>query len=176
MKLLFLFLILTNAFAFNFRLRAREHYEIHKIKNKIVNEEYRGFTNTINLFYEKPYQYSFGISYSPVFANFRSKHSGQFFGSKIEQQNIGFELKYFMTETIPHLFTRLGMGRTEFKGLGSFNKTVDGGFSFVALGYEIPFDMLGLAVEYGFRKASYDDSIDIDTKSISIGFHFYRDL
>lgn len=176
MKILWILLLITNSYAFNIKLRAREHYEVHKIQRNNTSEEYRGFTNTINLFFEKPYQYSFGLSFSPVFANFGSKMPGQFFGSEIEQQNIGFELKYFITESLPSLFLRLGVGKSEFEAQGSFNKTVDGDFSFAAIGYEIPFDMLGVAIEYGFRKARYDYSIDIDSKSISIGFHFYRDL
>ena len=47
----------------SFKLRIREQYEVNTIKFNGMNYKYNGFSNTLNFWYEDPYNISVGLSY-----------------------------------------------------------------------------------------------------------------
>ncbi|MCJ8276607.1 MAG: hypothetical protein MJK18_07180, partial [Bdellovibrionales bacterium] len=76
MKLLFIFVSLISLFtieswAGEWKFRAREHYEIHDIS--VGNQEftYKGFSNTLNFWYEDPFNYSLGLAAGPLLGSSR---------------------------------------------------------------------------------------------------------
>lgn len=173
MKYFFLFLISTNALAFNFKMRAREHYEVHEIYNKDKIDHYRGLTNTINLWWEKPYDTYFGLSFSPILASIKEVKEDSQYGEKITQQNIGLEFKKFLSSK---LFYRLGLGHSNLETTKGAEKNFKGNYGYLGLGIEIPFDSHGLALELAYRYADYEKGIYIKTFTPSVGFHFYKSL
>lgn len=177
MKFSFLILLFSLcSYAANFKVRAREHVEIHELHNTNSIEMYKGLTNTINAWWEVPYQYSFGFSFSPIIASIKADDSDSAYGEKITQQNIGFEIKNFFTKSVEHLFSRLGLGYTRLETTRGDTKNFFGNYAYLGLGYEIPYDQFGLALEMAYRYADYNDNLYIKTISPSIGFHFYKNL
>lgn len=174
-KVLF-FLIISNALASQVKMRAREHFEVHEVSTPQVLEVYKGLTNTITLAIEKPYKYSYGLSFSPILANLEASNSDSFFGNKITQQNIGVHLKYFLNKSLKNTFARIASGYSKLEVDRGSRKEFFGLYSYLGIGYEIPYDKFGLALELAYRYADYNDSIIVKTISPSIGFHFYKNF
>jgi hypothetical protein len=175
--LLFIFIVsIQSAISANLKMRAREHFELHEVNSKAGMEMFRGLTNTINLWWEEPYNYSFGLAFSPVIASIKEVEDDSSFGEKITQQNIGLEYKFFLSSIHKSLFSRLGIGYSKLEADSGPRDEYYGQFSYLGLGYEIPMNNFGLALEMAYRHADYNDDLYIKTITPSIGFHFYKDL
>lgn len=164
------FFFLGNCFAFKLKVRAREQYEVNKIKfgnNKVTS---KGFSNTINVWLERPYDISYGLSFSPVLSNLENDSNSTLFGEKLKVHRIGFELKWFFQKI---LYLRPGVHFVNLKPRGTLGDK-SGYDLYLGLGMEYPFDMFGLAFEVGASHADLKDDTSITTIMPSIGFHFYK--
>jgi len=177
-KLLLTTILLStqSALCAKIKMRAREHFEVHEVNTKAGMEMYRGLTNTINLWWEDPYNYSFGLAFTPVIASINEVKNSSSFGEKITQQNIGVEYKFFLSSINKSLFSRLGFGYSKLEADSGPRDEYYGQFSYFGFGYEIPMNKFGLALEVAYRYADYNDDLYIKTITPSIGFHFYKDL
>ena len=176
LALLTVLFTIQTSFSADFKMRAREHFEVHEVRTSSNMEMYRGLTNTINLWWEVPYKYSFGIAFSPVIASIKEVEKDSIYGTKITQQNIGLEYKIFLSSLHTSLFSRLGLGYSKLEADNGPKDEYYGRFSYIGLGYEIPMDNFGLALELAYRYTSYDEGLYIKTITPSVGFHFYKNL
>ena len=162
-----LFLVSPYVFAGNIKVRAREHFEIHKIKfDSGADAKYSGFSNTLNLWYEVPYDYSIGFSVSPILGKLTAQDdaSENMFGKKVNFKSYGIEAKYYpFSRTV---YFRHGIYAHEFSRLSGW-----GGLTTV--GYEHPFEKLGVALEAGQRLYSFGNEKG-SAFNIAIGIHFYK--
>lgn len=79
------------------RFRARESYETLDIKSGNLSDRYAGFTNTINLFYEKPFKHSYGLAFGSLFSGLNSSTSTLALDTSIEFYFLGLEAKVFLS-------------------------------------------------------------------------------
>jgi len=156
-------------------MRAREHYEILKIKTNTSEDEYKGFNNTINVWWEEPYHYSFGLSFSPVISTLKEKDPNSTFGRKIQTINAGLELKYFPKILLRNLYLRPGLTYTILRPDNAISNR-NGYSAYLGLGYEFKFNRFGLAIEAAYRHSELDTDTQIQTITPSVGFHFYKNL
>ncbi len=173
---LVLFFIVTDAMAYQFKVRAREHFERHEIHTKDSLDLYQGLTNTINLWWEKPYDTYFGFSFSPVLASIKEIESDGAYGDKITQQNIGLEYKKFPKLISEYFYFRLGLGYSRLETNQGDVKNYFGNYGYIGLGREIPIKNFGLALEMAYRYSDYNRGLYIKTITPSVGFHFYKDF
>ncbi|MFK8138937.1 MAG: hypothetical protein AB8E15_11290 [Bdellovibrionales bacterium] len=158
-----------------FKIRAREHFEQHRVKGTNFEEKFRGLSNTMNFWWEKPYDISYGFYFSPIIAKLREQQQGSVFGARITFINLGVETKYHFQSIDKSLFTRVGLGISQVlprSDIGNKN----GWNIYGGLGYEYPFDNFGMAVELAYRYAALQDDIEIISFTPSIGFHFYKSM
>ena len=92
------------------------------------------------------------------------------------QQNIGLEFKYFPKILSDFIFLRPGAGYSKLRVDQGDKKEFYGQYAYLGLGYEIPKDDFGLALEMAYRYADYQEAIYIKTITPSIGFHFYKKI
>ena len=168
-------LISDFAFAGKIKIRAREHYELLKIKTDNTEDKYKGLSNTVNIWWEKPYDISYGISFSPIFSGLREEDDNSTFGKKIQTINAGLELKYFPKVLIRNLYVRPGITYTVLKPDNQI-RNLSGYSAYLGLGYEIEFKKFGLALEAAYRYSDLENNTTIETITPSIGFHFYKGL
>ena len=159
----------------NIKLRAREHFlDHHNIKfSDGSSTKYSGLSNTINIWHERPFRYSIGLSISPIIGSPKAKDSTNApLGDKIQLQVYGVEGKYFPLKGFKG-FLRGGYGYTRLKGSGTLNG-VDGSSYYLGAGWEIPVWRIHIAPEYAIRKSKLQKDVEIDSTVISVGFHFYE--
>lgn len=174
MRIILLLALLSSQAYSSIKVRAREHYELHSIQEGGETSVYRGFSNTMNIWYEKPYDYSFGLAISPILGS--SKAAGtddEPYGSRLTLVNIGLEYKVFPHKLLAQTYTRFGAGYSQMlTEQGPDNST---GFNlYSALGYELPLKDFGLALELGYRYTKLSNDISINSFLPSIGLHFYK--
>ena len=170
-----IFLFPMVADAGNLRVRAREHFEWLSIKYGSVGdtERYFGLTNTINLWYEDPFLYAFGLAFGPVIGSAKSQDSAPVgTATKIRLWNIGFEGKYFFWPDKHGLFGRLGLTANILDTRGSLGKLLGGGY-YLGLGWETQIWKLGIAPELAFRHVILEQSSQVFAFTPSLGVHFY---
>ena len=99
MKILLVLLFISSHANASIKARAREHYEVHSIKQGDDKTVYRGFSNTMNVWYEEPYKYSIGLSFSPIFGSSRATDdNNKPYGDKVKLISTGIEYKVFLTK------------------------------------------------------------------------------
>lgn len=174
MKACLLFLLCSTCFAAKFKIRAREHFESHKIKTDDFTTTYTGLNNTINLWWEDPYKLSYGFAISPVISGLTPKDDDDL-GDRIILPMIGFEVKYFPWEQFKKFYVRPGLGYIELRPDNSYQDHY-GYYGYLGVGLEIPYNMFGLALEVAYRKSYFNDDVEMDSLTPSIGFHFYKSL
>ena len=182
-KLLFLFLTgsigqLIEAYEGRFSIRAREHFEWYDIETPAGSAEYQGLTNTINLWWERPFYYSLGLAVGPVIggANASNSSTKDILASDIKLWTVGLEGKYFpFHKDQIKGFVRLGLSwhhlttskpERDFFGWGQY----------VGAGWEIPFGRVSVAPEVALRFFELSQNIKGQVVTPSIGFHFYKDI
>lgn len=158
------------------RFRARESFEILNLKSNGVEQEYKGFSNTINFHYEKPFDYSLGLAFGSIFSSFKTDTISQLpaLGDKIEIYFVGFEAKYFFYGSERRgFFVRPGLYYQQLNSEGPENNRT--GTSFLTgLGYEILItDSVSLAPELAYKMGSSGDYSWVG-QSIALGVHFYN--
>ena len=169
--ILFIIVSLNQCFSCSWKMRARENYEINSIETSNEKLKYKGLSNTINMWCEKPYDYSIGLAYSSIFSNIETKELASF-GKEIKLMNISAEYKYFMNDFLKNFFARPSIGYAKLRPDVGASK--DGWFSYLGLGYEYPFKKFGLSLEVAYKYPILKDDIKIKTIQPSLGFHFYK--
>ncbi|MFW7378631.1 MAG: hypothetical protein ACOH5I_07490 [Oligoflexus sp.] len=154
--------------------RAREHYDQHHIKIDEDDYRYVGFSNTINLWYEVPYSYSLGLAIGPLLgmAMREKAPENDRFGPTIRLFHAGIEYKFFPSGWFTGFFTRIGVGASYLTSRGLYDD-LRGNNVYLGLGWEIPFQHLGVAIEFAVRKSWLEEGLEIDSMTPSMGFHFY---
>jgi len=167
--------MLEQATAGDIKVRAREHIDFHNIVfNDASNITYRGLSNTINLWWEKPRIYSIGLAFNPILgsANSVGKHDVRL-SNKIKLITLGLEGKYYHRNISPNLFSRLGLGYTRLDTNGYLGD-IDGYHTYIGAGWEFDVKGVGIALEMAYRQSRVEQGIAVNSITPSIGVHFYR--
>ncbi len=176
--LLAFFLSLDPLFAnfSDFRMRARETFEVYNFKFESEDKTYKGLSNTFNLWYEKPFRFSFGLAGGALLSSFESSKKQAINGisDKIKIDFLGIEFKYFLIQLKNKgLFVRPGVYWHNLK-TNSSRGDIYGRSFYTGIGYEfLVYKGLSLAPELGF-KAGKTREITWTNFNASIGLHFYK--
>jgi hypothetical protein len=164
----------TTLYAASFRLRAREHFDTVWVfyKDQNLTKKHGGIGPNINFWFEEPYNYAIGLSYSHIFIDNIKFAELPDIGEKMELIKWGIEYKHYWFENEGGLFTRLGGSANTLKTKGEL-EDLQGNGAYLGFGWEIKFSKIGLAFEAASRKVYLERDIEITTFSPSIGVHFY---
>ena len=88
---------------------------------------------------------------------------------------LGFEGKQDPPQGDWGSFFALGYFKNLLKTQGSLGE-LKGNGGYLGIGWEFPFEILGLAFEIAQRQISLENNLFIKTSSPSIGVHFYKHL
>jgi hypothetical protein len=162
-----------SAFSMSARPRLREHFDDHKIKSGDQEYTYKGFSNTFNLWYEKPFDFALGLALTPILGNIKHKEGIQTtYGEKIKLFGIGVEFKHFPLKLLPQAFYRAGAYYTELQTDALIGDQT--GLSVLGgIGYEFKVWKMGIAPEFAIRRSFLQNSTSVLTMGPAIGFHFY---
>lgn len=178
-KILFLVIFLLfseQSFAGGWRMRAREHYEIHNIElNTNRTAEYRGLSNTINIWYEEPLEWAFGLAGGPVLGSAKKQQDTLLteLGDTVQLYTVGLELKYFHFKSLPGFFSRLGLSWNQLNSKGTIKHSPGWGF-YTGLGWEFPLKYFSIVPEIAMRNTYLENHILIMSFTPSIAFHFHN--
>jgi len=167
--------IFEQATAGDIKVRAREHFDFHNINfDGDSDTSYRGLSNTINVWWEKPRIYSIGLAFNPVIgsANARGDYDARL-SNKIKLITVGMEGKYYHRYITPNLFSRFGAGYTRLDTNGPAGNA-DGYHAYIGAGWEFDVKGVGIALEMAFRQSRLEQGIVVNSVTPSIGVHFYR--
>lgn len=155
-------------------MRARESFEWFDIESSSQDVAYQGLTNTFNLFYEKPMEYSIGLAGGSIFSGLSTTDTPlPGFSDEIKTTFIGLEAKYFPTKALRGFFVRPGLYWKTLNSKGVVGK-VDGFMGGVGLGYEIPiWEQIHLVPETGTQFGDLG-AYPVNIKSVSLALHFYN--
>lgn len=171
------------ALADGFHMRAREHYETITLKglgqpSDNLSATFAGLSNTINIWYEKPFHYYFGLAGSPIFATLpiiSAQDAALGVGRRIRLVHLGVEGKVFPTSALSNTFLRLGVYHANLESNGTLG--VRTGLSgLVALGYEWNLAGIGLAPEFAYRVGQLGQGLSFSGTAPAIGLHFYGSI
>ncbi len=171
---------LAQGFEWNqIRIRAREHFETHsyKLGRTGQKESYKGLTNTINIWYERPFEYSFGLALGPVIGGARSdgpSEASPHLGGEIQLAVAGLEAKYFPVRNWKG-FLRGGVSWNSLRTNGTYGRLNGYGY-YGGVGWEIPIKWVSVAPEIAFRRVHLAQDVTGDIFTPSIGLHFYKEL
>ena len=92
-----------------------------------------------------------------------------------ELWKLGFEGKHDPSQGDWGSFFAMGYLKKLAETHGSFGE-LKGNGGYLGIGWEFPFEILGLAFEIAQRQISVENNFFIKTSSLSIGVHFYIHL
>jgi len=167
-------LVFEQATAGDIKVRAREHVDLHDIVfDDDSDTAYRGLSNTINVWWEKPRIYSIGLAFNPIFgsANSDDNHDARL-SDKIKLITLGAEGKYYHRDIAPSMFSRFGLGYTRLDTDGPIGD-IDGYHAYVGVGWEFDVNGVGIALEMAYRQSRLEQSTFVHSITPSIGVHFY---
>jgi hypothetical protein len=173
MKLLIVFASLWTqlCLAADFKMRAREHFDIHQIDLGETSETYTGLSNTINFWWEEPFEMSYGFSANPVIGDASQKDSPlQALGERVVLVHLGAELKYFIAGG---MFTRVGAGWTQLRTSADLKES-NGYHGYSGFGWEFKAGKTGISIEAAYRYSQLQNKIAVLSFTPSVGFHFYE--
>lgn len=156
------------------RMRARENFETFTISDKDFSYDYQSFSHTFNIWYEKPFDWAFGLATGPYVMAYAEKPGQKnrpaFLGQKVKLINHGLEYKRWLYHG---LFVRPGVYYHQFNANAPDGKDIGYG-GMIGLGYEFKISSIGLALEYSKRQLTLTHKKwDISADLIAIGLHFY---
>lgn len=159
------------------RFRAREHFEVQEFKMGSVRETYKGATNTLNVWYERPFNFSVGLAAGPILGASRANDSDfqPQMGDKVILRWQGLEGKYFPWGESLKVFVRGGVYAHQLTTNGDLGRLTGWG-SLAGVGIEIPIGVVSIAPEFSVRQISLSDNVSAFILSPAIGFHFYPEL
>ncbi|MFK7825971.1 MAG: hypothetical protein AB8G05_17595 [Oligoflexales bacterium] len=159
-----------------FHIRVRENYEHLELSLSHQKYRYQSFSHTFNLWFEKPYDYAFGLATGPFVMSYSKSPQQKIpdqheFGEYIKFISHGLELKKWY---LKNYFFRMGTYFHQFNSNGTLGKDWGLGGLF-GLGYELDFENIGLAFEADYKLSKLSrSSVEISSKMVAIGFHFYK--
>lgn len=159
------------------RFRFRESYQIHKLTaSQTGTTTYQGFSNTLNFWYERRFEWAVGLAYSPMFSSIRTDdNKTEGVDNKILLYQLGFELKYFFPSISDGFYVRPAIYQSWLK-TNDERGTIKGFAAGVGLGWEfsIAEDKIGLAPEISYQNAKFSRTVKDQVTAVSIGVHFYN--
>ncbi len=164
-------LIPNMSYAGDWKFRARETYDQFQINNSGTEIKYSGLSNTINFWYEEPFDLSYGFAFGPVIGGAKTDEVNAPLGDKIKLFFVGSEIKYFPLNDFG-LYTRGGI-YYDFLQV-SAGDSPDGIGLYLGAGYEFKVGKLGLSLEAGLRKAELSRNTGLEALSFALGLHFYK--
>ncbi|MCS5545308.1 MAG: hypothetical protein NZ867_00710 [SAR324 cluster bacterium] len=175
--ILIYFCLVETVFAGKLRLRAREHFDTATVNygNLIEKETTSGIGPTINFWWEEPYENSFGLAVGLMYIDFLHESESIGRGQRMELWKLGLEGKHDPFQGDGGLFFRWGISKNKLKTKGILGE-LKGNGRYFGIGWEFPFEILGLAFEIAQRQISLENNLSIVTSSPSIGIHFYKHL
>ena len=96
-------------------------------------------------------------------------------GQRMELWKLGFESKHDSLQGDGGPFLRWGISKNLLETQGSLGE-LKGNGGYLGIGWEFPFEILGLAFEIAQRQIRMENNLFIKTSSPSIGVHFYKHL
>lgn len=152
------------------KFRAREHFDFHQIQFGDESAPYRGLSNTINFWYERPFDSAFGLSFGPLLGSANNSNpNSSTFGQKITLYHWGLEYKKYL---LRGFFTRPSLGWSYLNSSGSENSR-DGFYAYLGAGYEFKISSIGLALEIAARHSWLARDVSALSITPSLGLHFY---
>ena len=159
------------------KLRAREHFDTATVNyvNLMKKETTSGIGPTINFWLEEPYENAFGLAFGLMYIDFARESTSIGRGQRMELWKLGLEGKHDPFRGDGGLFFRWGISKNKLKTKGSLGE-LKGNGGYLGIGWEFPFEILGLAIEIAQRQIRLENNLSIVTLSPSIGVHFYKHL
>jgi hypothetical protein len=155
-----------------FRARARQHFEWMTIDYGDADASYLGLSNTINVWWEKPFDWSFGLAFGPILGSAdRRSSTTPGLPETLTLWHLGFEGKYFPLKKLG-LFGRAGLFLSVLDP--SVGSDVYAGAAYYAgFGWEFQVWKIGIAPELAIRHAWLEGGRSAFVVTPSIGLHFY---
>ena len=159
------------------KLRAREHFDTATLNygQSIEKETTTGIGPTINFWLEEPYENAFGLALGLMYIDFSRESASIGRGQRMELWKLGLEGKHDPFQGDGGLFIRWGISKNRLKTKRTLGE-LKGNGGYLGIGWEFPFEILGLAFEIAQRQIRFANNFSIETSSPSIGVHFYRHL
>ena len=161
------------------RIRAREHFDFYHVRYSSVlgSADYNGMSNTINVWWEDPKKFSFGLAFNPVLGSADISGIAPLgTGDKVTLWSVGLEAKYFVWQDanslLQNVFTRGGLFFHVFDTDGPLGNLLGTGL-YAGTGIEVPVWIIGLSLELAFRGVLLEKSTQLFAATPSIGVHFY---
>ena len=172
-----LFFMTETVRAQQWKLRAREHFDTATLNygQFIEKETTSGIGPTINFWLEEPYENAFGLALGLMYIDFSDESASIGRGQRMELWKLGLEGKHDPFQGDGGLFIRWGISKNKLKTKGTLGE-LKGNGGYLGIGWEFPFEILGLAFEIAQRQIRFANNFSIETSSPSIGVHFYRHL
>ena len=172
-----LFFMTETVRAQQWKLRAREHFDTATLNygQSIEKETTTGIGPTINFWLEEPYENAFGLALGLMYIDFSRESASIGRGQRMELWKLGLEGKHDPFQGDGGLFIRWGISKNRLKTKGTLGE-LKGNGGYLGIGWEFPFEILGLAFEIAQRQIRFANNFSIETSSPSIGVHFYRHL
>lgn len=172
-----LFFMTETVRAQQWKLRAREHFDTATLNygQSIEKEITSGIGPTINFWLEEPYENAFGLALGLMYIDFSRESASIGRGQRMELWKLGLEGKHDPFQGDGGLFIRWGISKNRLKTKGTLGE-LKGNGGYLGIGWEFPFEILGLAFEIAQRQIRFANNFSIETSSPSIGVHFYRHL
>lgn len=158
----------------DYKFRARESYEWLQFKTGSQTQQYQGLTNTINFFYEKPFDYSYGLAFGSLFSGLNSPQALPGLSENLEIYFIGLEGKlFFLGSQRQGFFTRPGLFFHQVQNEGP-RGDLNGLSLLTSIGYEfLIYQDVALAPELAF-KSGESGPYTWQGLTLSLGLHFYE--
>ena len=187
----FSFEILAKYGGSGIRVRAREHYEIQKFYvDKDLIGEYRGLTNTLNIWYEAAPVFYFGLALNPIIGSLESEDvKSELLTPLIRHYHAALDLKLnlgffgflgfspgaYKSCFLCSFYLRAGTGQSWIDP-GGTKPTLNGTSMLGSLAWHLTFDSVEFAFEYGIRQGIYDtedqNELSMNAEFVAIGVHF----
>ena len=157
-----------------FRMRARESYDWLEADLAGNKWRYQSFAHSINIWYEIPFNWAFGLATGSYATPYRQKNSStgarpNGLGDEVKFLSHGLELKKWWHSW----FVRSGIYWQIFQPNSRLD-VAKGVGGLVSCGYEFNISGVGLALESGMRKARFANlDLDVNVNMLVLGVHFY---
>jgi hypothetical protein len=173
---LFSGVVLADGGGGRFAPRIREHFESHTYRVDGQTAKFRGLSNTFNLWYEKPFHYSFGLALGPVLGIARSQDAVPgTLGTRVRLWTAGLEGKYFPMGPDLKGFARVGVAWQALDTNGTAGN-ISGWGGYLGLGWEFPIWRVSIAPEIAIREVRFERGVSGTVFTPCIGVHFYPEL
>lgn len=154
--------------------RFREHYDLSLLKTPAGDTTYGGLSSSVNLHYEVPMEWSFGLVFNPVLPG-RDDQLGDVnaaLPAKVRIWRYGVEYQRFLwTQDKRGVFARLGAAFEVLDIKGVPNRY--GGSYYIGLGWEQRIGGVGIAPEVAFRHSVFENDIQALAFTPSLALRLY---